>query len=408
MKSLVTGFDLRPRRVRPIERMKTVLLAWELGAGLGHVAGLRRVARELAAHGHRPVFALRDVVGPQPVLKNEGFAVLQAPIWPKPQRRPPFRAASYADILAIHGFANADGLSLMVAAWQNLFDRVKPDLIVADHSPTACLAAYGALPAALLGNGFTLPPADLPEFPPMRPEVPRIVPEHRVLKVVEEVQRRRKRPAPETLPRLLDSPVRSVCTFPELDPYAGVRREPVVGPLEPLPAPAPFPKEPGLHAYCAAEFRAIEDVTLCLADLDAAVQVYIHGSAGPRARSLEGCGITVHKTPPPLTEVLPKVSAVLSHANLGTAHAALAAGRPQLVLPRHLEQNLTAQALESLGVAVRLCEGVNRESLRKALKRVLNEPKFRDRATAWANTLRERDSIDALSKTVAGCLELIS
>ncbi len=387
--------------------MKTVLFAWELGEGLGHVGGLRSVARELAAHGHQAVFAVRDV-GSRALVKDDGYPVLQAPVWLQPVPRGYLGTGSYADILAIHGFADADDLSMMVAAWQDLFDVVKPDLIVVDHSPTACLAAYGAVPVALIGNGFTVPPMEFPSFPPIRPEVPPTVPEQRLIEVVHAVQRRRKRSAPETLPGLLASPVRSVCTLPELDPYHGVRSEPVVGAIGALPARTPPPAEPALFAYCAADFGAIEDLVLCLAEVDVPVSVYFRGNAGSLPRFLKGQGIHVYDNPPPLTEVLPKVSAILHHGGNHTAHAGLASGRPQVVLPQHLEAELTAGAIEAMGVGIRLANNVTKENLQDALRQVLHEPDIPDCAFRLARAIEERETVDALSRTVAGCLELLS
>ena len=387
--------------------MKTVLFAWELGEGLGHVGPLLSVARELSAQGHRPVFAVRDV-GSRALVKDDGYAMLQAPVWLKPVPRGHLGVGSYADLLAVHGFADADGLATMVAAWQDLFDVVKPDLIVADHSPTACLAAYGAVPVAIIGSGFTVPPVEFPNFPPVRPEVPPTVPERRLLEIVHEVQGRRKRPAPETLPGLLASPVRSICTFPELDPYHGVRSEPVVGPLGALPARTPPPAEPALFAYCAADFEAIENLVLCLAGIDVPVSVYFRGNAGSLARFLKGKGIHVYDKPPPLTEVLPKVSAILHHGGNFTAHAGLTAGRPQVVLPQHLEGDLTAKALETLDVGIRSSGEVDKDGLDVALRRVLHEPDLQGNALLLARAIEERKSVDALSRTVAGCLELLS
>ncbi len=54
-------------------------MGWEMGGGLGHVVPLLAVARGLREHGHRPVLALRDVVEPAFLLRQDGFPVLQAP-----------------------------------------------------------------------------------------------------------------------------------------------------------------------------------------------------------------------------------------------------------------------------------------------------------------------------------------
>src|SRR5204863_336785 len=83
-----------------------------------------------------------------------------------------------------------------VQAWQGLLDLVRPALVICDHSPTLCLAAYGALPVVLVGDAFALPPADRPTFPALIPGRSPVVPEEQLLAVVREGQRRRGRPAP--------------------------------------------------------------------------------------------------------------------------------------------------------------------------------------------------------------------
>ncbi len=387
---------------------RTVLLAWELGSGLGHVSGLRLIAHEMAAQGWRPVFVLRDVVRPRAILADDDFSVLQAPVWSRPLRpsERPYGASSYADILTVHGFTAAEDLRAVVEAWQSIIDTIQPSLIVADHSPTLCLTAYGDAPVVLVGNGFSMPPIDLPEFPALRPEVPPLAPQSRILETIRTVQKNRGRPAPETLPALLAAPVRSVCSFPELDPYNRVRSEPVLGPLEALPGLAPMPEHPSVFAYLSSEHPAIEHIVAALADLDVPVSVYFRGMGGAFARFLAARGIAVHDKPPPLAEAVRDASAVLSHANMITAHAALTAGRPQVLLPLHLEMELTARALEAIGVGPVLRKPTTQDQVAEALRQVVHEAQYRGRAAFWAEKIAQRGTGEALRITVdaAGAL----
>jgi hypothetical protein len=59
--------------------MATILLAWELGGGLGHFMNLRPVADGLARRGHRVVAALRDLSSARRFLPNQDVTLLQAP-----------------------------------------------------------------------------------------------------------------------------------------------------------------------------------------------------------------------------------------------------------------------------------------------------------------------------------------
>src|SRR5690606_4495882 len=140
-------------------------------------------------------------------------AVVQAPVWWEPSlpSERPYGAASYADVLAMFGYASREGLGALVAAWDNLFAAFMPDLVVADHAPTALVAAAGAIPAVAIGNGFTLPPADLAEFPILRPHLAPLAAQAALFEAVAAVQRARRRPAPAALPGILAAERRFVC-----------------------------------------------------------------------------------------------------------------------------------------------------------------------------------------------------
>ena len=72
--------------------MARILIGWETGAGYGHVAGIRLVARALQARRHEVILALRNVIEVAPMLKHEPYRVLQGPHWPYPA--PSFRRSS--------------------------------------------------------------------------------------------------------------------------------------------------------------------------------------------------------------------------------------------------------------------------------------------------------------------------
>ena len=54
-------------------------------------------------------------------------------------------------------------------AWITLLALVKPDTVIADHAPTALLAAHIAgIPCVAFGSGFEIPPQVIP-MPTIRP-----------------------------------------------------------------------------------------------------------------------------------------------------------------------------------------------------------------------------------------------
>ncbi len=383
-------------------------MGWELGGGLGHVKTLLGVGRELAKHGHEPVFALRNVVEPGPLLRDAGFPLLPVPVWPKVLRNKIFLAANFADILGVRGFANADDLEMMVRAWQGLLDVVRPKLIVCDHSPTLCLTAHGGpVPLVLLGNGFTMPPVETDRFAALLANKEPAIPQERVLAVVQEVQRRRGRPAPATLPALLAGSARFIRTFPELDPYQAVRREQVVGPIGPLPAPTPLPNQRAIFAYLSSETKLLEMIADALVATGFPCLTYIRGAGAKLREAARQKGLEVFDAPASLPDVLPRVSAILHESSLGTAEAGLASGRPQVALPRDLEKQFIARALLTMGVSPPIKGQLSRQSLTQALLDAVGNPRYATQAVAWSRKIAERGPCTALPQIVAKCLSLL-
>ena len=67
--------------------MATVLVAWELGAGLGHVSPLQPIVDQLVRRGHQVWLALRNVNGATMIF-DPAVRVLQAPIRTEKVKRP--------------------------------------------------------------------------------------------------------------------------------------------------------------------------------------------------------------------------------------------------------------------------------------------------------------------------------
>src|SRR3546814_5008886 len=96
--------------------------------------------------------------------------------------------------------------------------------------------------------------ADL--FPPFRKGRQPVVEPAHVLRVMRDVQKHHGQPLPETVTAPFRTAGRLVCTLPELDPYAPLRRDPVLGPVEGLKQPLPpHEGEPHFFAYVSLEHK---------------------------------------------------------------------------------------------------------------------------------------------------------
>ena len=64
------------------------------------------------------VLAVKNLVEPRDPLRGVPYPVVQAPVSPPRFAEKPFLAASYADILAVQGYADPDGLLALVRGWR--------------------------------------------------------------------------------------------------------------------------------------------------------------------------------------------------------------------------------------------------------------------------------------------------
>lgn len=84
---------------------------------------------------------------------------MQAPLYSREVANKVDLTLTYADIIYNLGYAREQDLMSLSKAWINLFTLIKPDLIIADHSPTAVLAARCLdIKSSTYGTGFFIPP----------------------------------------------------------------------------------------------------------------------------------------------------------------------------------------------------------------------------------------------------------
>jgi hypothetical protein len=336
------------------------------------------------------------------MLRQVPFPVFQAPFFPAPPGVSRFVARGYSDVLAAHGFADADLLRSMVGAWDALIDAIQPALIVADHSPTLCLAARGAAPLVLVSNSFALPPDHLAAFPVLLPSQAAIATDERLLDVINQVQAQRRRPSVETLPAMLTGAGRFVRVLPELDIYREQRNTAAVGPLEPLPAPMPAPKEAGFFAYLSGEAPTCEQIGAALISSGWRGRAYIR-SAAPEVRArLKSRGLNLLDRPAPIEEVLADSTVIIHHGG-SLAQAALSAGRPQFVFPMHVEQLMTARALQRMGVAHCLVGRHPDSQIIAGINDLMKNPTIVARALAAADSVQSRGPWDSLPAIIKCC-----
>jgi UDP:flavonoid glycosyltransferase YjiC (YdhE family) len=333
--------------------MTTILFTWELGSNLGHVTTIAPVARELRECGHRVVAALRDLSNANVLQDCE---LLPACAYYSPKRP----TVTYADILANAGFDDVAILSSQVAAWRNVFRLVRPDVIVADHSPTVLLAArISAIPYITLGTGFYVPP-DVTPLPSLMTGASDA--ELQVLTTINRI-------AP--MQRLADlyhgAERHLLTTVPELDHFGPRMNAEYLGPI--CDAPPESVVQADVLAYLH-QFRGLEAILQLLASYKSVAVV-------PR---YTGTSRIVRSSPVNLQDSLRHAKVCVTHGSHGTTASALLAGCPVVMFPTQVEQYILATKIEELGYGLIARPG----HVEETLERVLMEPAIRKSVQAFA------------------------
>jgi hypothetical protein len=391
--------------------MAHVLVGYELGGGHGHVNRLLPLVRALEARGHRVTFFLRNIHENAILLARENRAVLPVPdlLARIPGAPNPAPLATYADIMCTAGFFRRQVLHAGLLAWNTLLDQAAPDLVVADHSPVLMLACFRRYPVLQVADGFTLPPAEGDDFPVFRKgRKPLVDPVH-VLRVMQYVQKHHRRPQPQSVTEPFRTAGRLVCTLPELDPYTGLRRDPVIGPVEGLQAPQPLPKKrPHFFAYLSLEHKKTRPLLQGLKASTMSGEVFARGMTDQVAKALQRPGLTIHRDPQPMHEVLARASVILHHGGNGTCCAALSGGRPQVLLPTHMEARLSADAIVRLGCGHRLDDKeANKDGLPALLDAVGANEAMAARAVEVSQEIAARGPQRTVDRIVETCLGLL-
>lgn len=370
--------------------MAAIAYAWEFGANLGHLGAYLPMARAFRARGHRIHWIVARVGTAARLLAQEGFDWLQAPTATESRRQGP--PLTYSDILLRFGYADADDLLGLVVAWRRLFQLTASRLIMADHAPTALLAARTlGLPAVLFSSGFCVPPRQYPA-PNMRPWI--VLPagdllavERQALASINAVLARFGRPPLSAVAQLFDVAEDTLLGFPELDHYErGAARywgnlpDPGIG-----EAPV-WPAAPGkrLFAYLRSECRHHEAALAALVALGQPAIVFFPDAPAALRERFAAPHIAFAAAPLDLDRTAAAADAAVTYGSLSTTTRFLLAGKPVLLLPGHLEQYLMARRVEEIGAGL-LCDPEKpADDLPQKLARVVFDPSFTANAAAFA------------------------
>lgn len=389
---------------------RKILLGWELGEGLGYSVQLRELAKSMQQYGHAPTVALRSIETAHILFSECSFPVLQSPyvigrLTPTAQRDG-FFPVSFADLMACNGFGSEDHLYSMVRGWRHLIDVVKPDLIIGMYCPLLTMAAYGRIPVVLFGPGYATPPADGHAFPVWQTDVVPYSNPSRTLEIVQRVQQRFGAPQPTCLTEIYRGEKRLITTLPELDPYRSCRNDPCVGAFEKFSPPVPVHSDK-FYAYLAGATDLSHAVVSKLMNCGMRGNVFVRDADVTSWEIPTSKRVSIHDTVPNLEEITRDSAVIIHHGGIGTTHAALAAGRPQVLVPQVFDQVLTADALVGFPFISSVIHSMNSELIMTAMQSLLGNRDSESAALEFAHSIQTRGLHNAQDLIISASLEFL-
>lgn len=337
--------------------MANIVCVWEHGAALGHLANLKPFLERAVKDGHDVTLVSREMPNIPTVLGDLPIRILPVPMVIQPKRDNISWIQSIGMLLA--NFYRIPGsLPMLYRVWGDIFDLLKPDLVIYDHAPSALIASLSrSWRKWIVGSGFLVPRTDEQPFGVFPAGQIREDTELRkieqadtaLLEMINGCLGQGGVPNIGKLSDLWDQADRKwLLTIPELDHF-GVRQD-----TEYLGVPAgnagtvkSWPDRPGekIMGY-VSECAALEPM-LTLLDRQKNINAIFYSRDIDAERAKQFPNITFSEDPLNLAALLPETRLMIHMGSHKTALETWLAGVPQLMLARHQEQLILARRISS-------------------------------------------------------------
>lgn len=328
-----------------------VLLAWEGGAGRGHVVTLRLIAEALGddAICDAALCRMDHAAELTPYCDGvfQGVRLLTNRARREAVGNP--HIATWGDFLGDLNFWNPQFLITQIKWWLETIKARKSRLVIADFAPCAQLAAQIAgIPSVAVGTGYSVPPSGLDSFPFLLPEhTERVFAEKELLGAVNMALAHF---GGMPLARLSDIYAGSTAmprTIAGLDPYRGLRQATLLPPLdEKLPRPDGSGDE--IFIYFSASETENQALVDALIGLDLPMRAFIPGATAGTRELFTDAGVTVETRPVPFAEINQRSRLLLHSGQHGTLCMGLGMGLGQVAVPQHTEHLFHARRAADL------------------------------------------------------------
>lgn len=378
-----------------------------MGQGLGHVSRLLTIADYLQKQEYQCIFLVSDLGLAGAKAQQSGFDVIAAPNVGLSPLQQGEQTTSLADILMRKGYADYARLNNSLSAWKSILKFINPNLLVLDYAPTARLAAGKQFKTLVIGTGFTIPASISGQIAKFR-KGKSLISEVKILNTIAKVQKTSGDWIPSKLIDLFRGDKVFIDILPELDCFSLHRNENVVYPLV-------FPEKPvtgepvnDLFCYLNGQKPKIFNLLQRLQRSGLKGGAYLRNIDPVKAKSLTSENFKVYSEAQDITTIAQSTKFIIHHGGMGLSQIALGLGRPQILLPNHMEQHANATNLVNLGSAkvIRNWLRTEPDNVFKEISDFVQKPSLLESAYQLANKLTKACE-PSLNTVVLECINLL-
>lgn len=342
--------------------MAKIALCWELGKGSGHLAILAEFVEPLKQQGHDVCLIVQNLATTNNIAAFAGLEVYQAPILLRSVNE--YQPINFSSVLLMCGYDHPDNLAAALSAWARLYNDLNIECVIAEHSPTALLAAHlVGVHHAMVGFGFVMPPLTEPMSPMFfwqKHDKQQLVAEdNRLISCVNEsLQTDVLSPVANvsefnSVKEMFSSARQVLVTLPEFDHY-GVREQPYYMQTTPLyKANRPVWPEsdlPKVFVYMDGQSPHLMKLLEQLGDAPYSVLMVVPNIQAELVERYSTATLLIQPALVDIQQVVDQCRLIINHAAHQTLVDFLKMGIPCIMLPDTVERTMLAIRLGAQGL----------------------------------------------------------
>lgn len=383
-----------------------------MGGGIGHLYRMLPICAEFLKQGCEVIWAIPELNHAQQFIQQPNSSFVQSPVWDLPPQSLSY-SQNYGENLLKNGYLYANSLRKHINDWGSLMESHQPDLVVAEHAPTALIASrYKGIPHVAIGTGFTVPPMSNP-MPGLQPwfKIPDQLlrqKEQKFLDAVNPVLENAGCTPLSSVSDIFQEAERFLCTYPEFDHYGTRENIPYHGPVV-YSSPNTKPQWPSdgndnVFLYLNPDNRFLLPVMEQLRIMDFPVLAYIPGLSDNERQSLMWKNLRITPDPVNLMDVGQRCRFAVSQAGHNTGTLMLLQGVPLLLCPRQLEQAIWAYRIAEQELGVMISYFDPEPDFQRKIETILSSDGIRNRVKVIANKYSNSDPHKRVESIAASCI----